>query len=347
MDSWSKNDYSPFIINNFFLFFTTSLRGTAITLSSNSWWVGWLGMEINLLGFIILLINNNSNERALKYFVIQSLSSVILISAALLTENFSIKKISILLNLALFLKLGTAPLHFWLPIIVENIRKYQLIFLLTWQKLAPLYLLFSLPWHNINYFFILSRLIIGAAGSINELRISTLITYSSINHTGWIILTLICNELIRLLYIFMYTLLILAFILPVNNKQNQTVWFLKNKNKYIQLLNLLSLGGLPPFTGFIIKWILITEIYQTLYIIINVIIILTRIILLYFYLRVCTNAFFKNQVYKLYSKKNKLENIIIFRIINLSGISLIILCIISIFKYTQLLSGKWFSLYYK
>jgi len=49
-------------------------------------------MEINLLGFIILLINNNSNESALKYFIIQSLSSVILIRSSLLIENFSVKK---------------------------------------------------------------------------------------------------------------------------------------------------------------------------------------------------------------------------------------------------------------
>tara|TARA_B110000196_G_C21134700_1_gene660393 strand:- start:1834 stop:2100 length:267 start_codon:yes stop_codon:yes gene_type:complete len=88
-------------------------------------------MEINLLGFIILLINNHSNERALKYFIIQSLSSVILIRAAMVTENFTAIKLHRVINLAIFLKLGAAPFHFWLPIIVEFIRKYQLLFLLT------------------------------------------------------------------------------------------------------------------------------------------------------------------------------------------------------------------------
>lgn len=141
-------------------------------------------MEINLLGFIILIISNKDNERALKYFVIQSLGSVVLISSSFLSENFSINSIQILINLSLLLKLGAAPLHFWLPVIIENLNKYQLTFLLTWQKLAPLYLLFSLSLIHINMLFILTRLILGAAGSINELRIFMLLTYSSINHTG-------------------------------------------------------------------------------------------------------------------------------------------------------------------
>ena len=287
-------------------------------------------MEINLLGFIILLINNSSNESALKYFVIQSLSSVILISSALITENFRAYNLYSLINLAIFLKLGAAPLHFWLPIIIENIRKFQIIFLLTWQKLAPLFLIFSLPTNIIFYIFIVSRLIIGSAGSINEIRIFTLITYSSINHTGWLLLAMLCNEITRIIYFIIYTLLITRIILPINNKNSQITWIIQNSNKYILFLNLLSLGGLPPFTGFIIKWILITEIYSIINYIINFIIILTSILLLYFYLRLSTNSFFKNKLFNLYSNKIKKQNILIYRIINLSGLYFIIIYVSSI-----------------
>lgn len=287
-------------------------------------------MEINLLGFIILLINNNRNESSLKYFIIQSLRSVILISSALLIENFSANKIQILVRIAIFLKLGTAPLHFWLPVIVENIRNYQLMFLLTWQKLAPLYLIFSLPLQPITIIFIISRLVIGAVNSINELRIFTLITYSSINHTGWILLSMLCNELTSILYIFLYTILIIAILTPINSKNNQICWLLKNSNKYIIFLNLLSLGGLPPFTGFIIKWILISEIYFMLNNFINIIIILTSIILLYFYLRIRTNSFFKNELYLLHLNKNKQENVLIFRIINIIRFYIILIYVFSI-----------------
>ena len=287
-------------------------------------------MEVNLLGFIILLVNNNNNERSLKYFLIQSLRSVILIRSALLTENFSSKNLQLLIILALLLKLGTAPLHFWLPIITENLTNYQLIFLLTWQKLAPLYLVFTLPFQNITVFFIIRRLLVGALGSLNELRIYSLLTYSSINHTGWILLTMLSNEIITVLYLIFYTIMVTVVLLPINSKSSQSIWLIKNSNKYLIFMNLLSLAGLPPFAGFIIKWILLSQIFTYLNIMINMIIILTSIILLYFYLRISMNRFFKNSTYLLNFIKVKNENIYAFRLLNLVTIFILLIYVSSI-----------------
>ena len=287
-------------------------------------------MEVNLLGFIILLVNNNNNERSLKYFLIQSLRSVILIRSALLTENFSSKNLQLLIILALLLKLGTAPLHFWLPIITENLTNYQLIFLLTWQKLAPLYLVFTLPFQNITVFFIIRRLLVGALGSLNELRIYSLLTYSSINHTGWILLTMLSNEIITVLYLIFYTIMVTVVLLPINSKSSQSIWLIKNSNKYLIFMNLLSLAGLPPFAGFIIKWILLSQIFTYLNIMINMIIILTSIILLYFYLRISMNRFFKNSTYLLNFIKVKNENIYAFRLLNLITIFILLIYVSSI-----------------
>ena len=287
-------------------------------------------MEVNLLGFIILLVNNNNNERSLKYFLIQSLRSVILIRSALLTENFSSKNLQLLIILALLLKLGTAPLHFWLPIITENLTNYQLIFLLTWQKLAPLYLVFTLPFQNITVFFIIRRLLVGALGSLNELRIYSLLTYSSINHTGWILLTMLSNEIITVLYLIFYTIMVTVVLLPINSKSSQSIWLIKNSNKYLIFMNLLSLAGLPPFAGFIIKWILLSQIFAYLNIVINMVIILTSIILLYFYLRISMNRFFKNSIYLLNFIKVKNENIYAFRLLNLVTIFILLIYVSSI-----------------
>ena len=287
-------------------------------------------MEVNLLGFIILLVNNNNNERSLKYFLIQSLRSVILIRSALLTENFSSKNLQLLIILALLLKLGTAPLHFWLPIITENLTNYQLIFLLTWQKLAPLYLVFTLPFQNITVFFIIRRLLVGALGSLNELRIYSLLTYSSINHTGWILLTMLSNEIITVLYLIFYTIMVTVVLLPINSKSSQSIWLIKNSNKYLIFMNLLSLAGLPPFAGFIIKWILLSQIFTYLNVVINMVMILTSIILLYFYLRISMNRFFKNSTYLLNFIKVKNENIYAFRLLNLVTIFILLIYVSSI-----------------
>lgn len=281
-------------------------------------------MEINLLGFIILLLNKNRNEPALKYFVVQSLGSVILIRRAAITENFSLKSLQLLLSLAMFLKLGIAPLHYWLVLMVESFNKVQVILILTWQKLAPLYLLFSLPSNILTYIFITASLIIGACCSINELRIYLLITYSSINHAGWLLLTALSNELIRLLYIMVYTVIITTVVLPLSNKQSQSLWLLNNTIKYIVFLNLLSLAGLPPFSGFVLKWILLSEIYFFTNLIVNMTLIITRIVLLYFYLRLRLNRFLRNKINLHTFKPIKYSQVILFRILNLPLICLII-----------------------
>lgn len=320
----------PFIINNISIFVIFSILGTTITLNSNTWWLGWLGMEVNLLGFIILLTFNNFNERSLKYFVVQSLGSVIFIRRSLLIEVTKNWFVLLLLVISLTLKLGAAPFHIWIPIIAENISKYQLLFLLTWQKLAPFFLLFSVIQKKRIFIFAVCSLIIGAVGSINELRTFTLLIYSSINHTGWILIILVTNELITIIYILIYTLLISNVIYYLNSKNRIILWLTNNKNRKILFFNILSLGGLPPFSGFIIKWILITELYKILNIFINFLRILTSIILLYFYLRLTVKRFLKSYTNLLLPKirQNKFINII--SILNLTRLCIFMLYIFSI-----------------
>lgn len=320
----------PFIINNISIFVIFSILGTAITLNSNTWWLGWLGMEVNLLGFIILLTFNNFNERSLKYFVVQSLGSVIFIRRSLLIEVTKNWFVLLLLVISLTLKLGAAPFHIWIPIIAENINKYQLLFLLTWQKLAPFFLLFSVIQKKRIVVFAVCSLIIGAVGSINELRTFTLLIYSSINHTGWILIILVTNELITIIYILIYTLLISNVIYYLNSKNRVILWLTNNKNRKILFFNILSLRGLPPFSGFIIKWILITELYKILNISINFLRILTSIILLYFYLRLTVKRFLKSYTNLLLPKirQNKFINII--SILNLTRLCIFMLYIFSI-----------------
>ena len=61
--------------------------------------------------------------------------------------------------------------------------------------------------------------------------------------------------------------------------------------KFVTFLSLLSLGGLPPFTGFFPKWILIQEIINhNLYLLLSVLL-ASALITLYYYLRISTSIF--------------------------------------------------------
>ena len=58
--------------------------------------------------------------------------------------------------------------------------------------------------------------------------------------------------------------------------------------------NLLSLGGLPPFLGFLPKWLVIQYTTINIQLFILIIIIIITLITLYFYLRVSYSAFILN-----------------------------------------------------
>jgi NADH:ubiquinone oxidoreductase subunit 2 (subunit N) len=79
---------------------------------------------MNLLSFIPLIINTQrvlSSESALKYFLIQALTSLILMFGLVLNFymgynlSFTFINGTPIILLALFIKLGGAPFHIWFP----------------------------------------------------------------------------------------------------------------------------------------------------------------------------------------------------------------------------------------
>ena len=293
---------------------------------SNNWWLAWLGMELNLLGFISFVSKYYNNESVFKYFIIQSLGSIILLSS-FISVDINYFLFNRLILIALLLKLGASPFHFWLPVIVEYFNSFQLFIILTWQKIAPLILIISLTFNKLIFIRLIFRLIVGSVGNINELRVFIMYTYSSIRHTGWLIVSSIINEHVCILYLIIYSIILLTVILYINKKFVRDHWY---KLNLIYFLNILSLGGLPPFTGFFIKWVIIKELINIRSLLILSMLIITRILLIYIYLRLTLIRFIKTNFKKLFIINSKHNIFITFiSIINLP-ILLIIYCIFSI-----------------
>ena len=305
----------PFIINFKPFFLLIIGLGTVVTLGSNSWWIGWIGMEINLMGFLVFILNKYNNENTFKYFITQSLGSVLLISSSLFLENNFNLFTSIAL-LSLMLKLGAAPLHYWLQLVVESFNRFQCLVILTWQKLAPLFIVVCLPQNFINWLFIISSIIVGVLGSLNEIRLFTLLTYSSIRHTGWIIYIIIVREFLSFFYLIIYFFIMYSVLKTINRKILYSNWFSYKKSDIINFIRILSLGGLPPFVGFILKWILLIEVLKYNFLFLLSLLILSSIILLYAYIRLLVNTFLRNKFIFLKSTKNN-YNYNLFNILNL------------------------------
>nr|AVN67656.1 NADH dehydrogenase subunit 2 [Parcoblatta pensylvanica] len=290
------------------LFMTTMVSGAVITVSSNSWLGAWMGLEINLLSFIPIMSSNQNiytTEASLKYFLIQALASSILlfliISKTMINDFFYMFNSTInstIMTTPLLLKSGAAPFHWWFPSVMEGLSWINCFLLLTIQKIAPLTLIsYTLMISFFSTIIIISSVFIGSIGGYNQISIRKIITYSSINHMGWMLSALLLGNNFWLTYFSIYSMLTLAIILIVKPFQvsfiNQT--FLMNNNntitKFLLFTSLLSLGGLPPFLGFLPKWVIIQNMVANNMFIIVTIMVVMSLITLYYYLRICYSSF--------------------------------------------------------
>nr|YP_009131560.1 NADH dehydrogenase subunit 2 [Nemopoda mamaevi]AIY56552.1 NADH dehydrogenase subunit 2 [Nemopoda mamaevi] len=291
------------------MFLCILMTGTLITVSSNSWLGAWMGLEINLLSFIPLMSDGNnlmSTEASLKYFLTQALASSVLLFAVILfmLENHFIFQINnysswIILS-SLLLKSGTAPFHFWFPNVMEGLSWINSLILMTWQKIAPLMLISYLIIKPLLLCSIFLSAVIGALGGFNQTSLRKLMAFSSINHLSWMISAMLISESLWLVYFLIYSFLsfTIVFMLNIFNifHLNQLFSLFSGSKalKMFFLLNLLSLGGLPPFMGFMPKWLLIQALSLSNQFFLITILTVTTLIALYFYLRLCYSAFLMN-----------------------------------------------------
>ena len=211
------------------------LLGSLTVLSSNSWPIIWLGLELNLIRFVPIFIKeDNSKKAAIIYFIIQSVGSIILIRSAIISESKTSSCLFILLGI--MIKLGAAPIHFWVPNVITTLNTLGLYTIMRWQKIAPIFIItiINLSKDTIRYL----NLWTGAVIIISIARPIIVMIFSGITQIGWIII--IQGQLLSF-FIFIY----FSILIP-------TVYFLKTKTKDF-FLRIINAGGLPPFSGFIIK----------------------------------------------------------------------------------------------
>nr|WIM50774.1 NADH dehydrogenase subunit 2 [Conus ventricosus] len=257
--------------------------GTMLSLSSVHWLGIWAGLEMNLIGFLPMLIYQkkiSESESAVKYFIVQALGSSLLIFGSLLgfSTSFSWDVMSggmgetlglCVLVSGLSVKLGVFPFHYWVPSVMAGLSWVSCMLLATWQKLAPLFLLLSLCELNemkelLILFCVISggSALVGGMGGLNQTQVRALLAYSSIGHLGWMTFAMLHSEWCMKLYLFIYLGIITSLFVSLWLKDSSTmknVSSLKHFKVYylVIMLLLLSLSGLPPLLGFVSKWLVV------------------------------------------------------------------------------------------
>nr|AIW63844.1 NADH dehydrogenase subunit 2 [Microcebus tanosi] len=287
---------------------TTIFMGTMLTMISSHWLLIWIGLEINMLSIIPILTKNpkpRSTEAATKYFLTQATASMLLmftiVSNAMHSGQWTITNIdsnnmliSSTMIIALMMKLGMTPFHFWVPEVTQGVSLMTGMLLLTWQKLAPISIMIQMfPSINLNTLMLIALLSIlaGGWGGLNQTQLRKILAYSSIAHMGWMMAILMFCPSMTMLNLFIYLMLTITMFTMLNMNTNTTTLTLSNlwsKSPTITtmiLVSLLSLGGLPPLTGFLPKWIIIQELTKNNNIIVATMMAIMALLNLYFYMR--------------------------------------------------------------
>nr|Q330D6.1 RecName: Full=NADH-ubiquinone oxidoreductase chain 2; AltName: Full=NADH dehydrogenase subunit 2 [Gardnerycteris crenulatum]AAS91421.1 NADH dehydrogenase subunit 2 [Gardnerycteris crenulatum] len=290
----------------FFMIMLTIILGTTIVMTSSHWLTVWMGFEMNMLAIIPMLMKNHhprSTEAATKYFLTQATASMLLLLAITINlmssgqwtvTNMINPTSSIILTIALAMKLGLAPFHFWVPEVTQGTPLSSGLILLTWQKLAPLSILLTMsPIINLDLLLMMGLLsvMIGGWGGLNQTQLRKIMAYSSIAHMGWMVTILIYNPTLTMLNLTIYIMMTLTmFMLLITTSTTTTLSLSHAWNKMplittMMLTTLLSMGGLPPLTGFMPKWMILQELTKNNSIILPTFMAITALLNLYFYMR--------------------------------------------------------------
>nr|WRM53672.1 NADH dehydrogenase subunit 2 [Nannoperca vittata] len=279
--------------------------GTTITFASSHWLLAWMGLEMNTLAIIPLMAQHHhprAVEATTKYFLTQATAAAMLLFAsttnAWLTGQWDIQQMShplpvTMITLALALKIGLAPVHAWLPEVLQGLDLTTGLILSTWQKLAPFALLLQTQPVNSTILIILGLMstLVGGWGGLNQTQLRKILAYSSIAHLGWMILVLQFSPSLTFLTLLVYLIMTFSTFLVFKLNKATSInalassWAKAPAMTALAPLILLSLGGLPPLTGFMPKWLILQELTKQDLAPTATLAALSALLSLYFYLR--------------------------------------------------------------
>ena len=198
--------------------------GMGIALAANDLMTLYLGIEtLGLSSYVLAAFNRDSqrsSEAGLKYFVLGSLASgIILYGASLVygfsgSTNYDVIALSdfnlgvmfglVLLITGLAFKVSAAPLHVWTPDVYQGAPTPVVTFFASAPKVAAMVMFATLlfeafgsvldQWQDVVSIIAGASMIIGAFGALRQTNIKRLFAYSSIGNMGYALIALAAGQ---------------------------------------------------------------------------------------------------------------------------------------------------------
>ena len=318
---------SDFIAIKIFL-----LAGAVAMVSFGNLSMFFLGIEVLSIALYVLAassrMNIKSNEAGLKYFLMGSFASGIILFGICLIYGamgtFDMTEISelsrsaelpswffigiVLLSIGMLFKIAAVPFHFWAPDVYEGAPALTTATMSTLAKvvaMATLYKLLTGMNADITYSFqilivvlSIASMTVGNIMALKQSNVKRMLAFSGISHAGFMLMTLLSISTSAgslLYYTAAYSLAgIAAFsvILYVcKNKNNEDIANFNGLAKTKPILaavltaSLLSMAGIPIFSGFFAKFMLFSQTIEAGYLVVVIAAVINSIISVGYYFK--------------------------------------------------------------
>ncbi len=300
---WLSNNKENNYIEIIYIYLLLFLISTILIFNASSLLSLFISIEyisFLMITFINLYIQNK--YPGIIYYLFSGLfSAIFILSLGYLYMGYTIAYS--LISLVFIFKLGLGPLHILMPYIYNSLSPKKILFIDIISKYILFYifnrLIISIP---INLQFIsLITIIIGSILILKEYNLLNILVYSSITNYGLLIISMSENS-IFFIYLIFYSFMVIIYLYLITH-----IWILysfKSKNNwYIILWSILLLNmiGIPPLTGFFIKFYLLQLLFINESYFILFIILLSLLFLSSIYIRILLGFIINEKIIKIHN----------------------------------------------
>jgi NADH-quinone oxidoreductase subunit N len=330
----------------FFSLLLLAISGMMMMVSSGSLLVIFLGLEVlSVSSYVLTGLKKKdlkSSEAAIKYFLMGSFATAFLIfglallygaagslDVAVVREALLGRPggagISVWAGLALVVagfgfKIAIAPFHMWAPDVYEGAPTPVTAFLATGPKIPVFAVLFRILaplWNSGEWSTVMLWLVAGAAvltmlvGNLTALRqrnIKRLLAYSSIAHSGYILVGLVAGDGPGIVFY------LVAYLFMNVGAFSALVAMSRKGTEYLDLEDfagagfrypwigasfavfLFSLAGFPPTAGFLAKFYVFSAAVRQGHVALVIVAVLASLVSVFYYLRIVVTMYMRDPV---------------------------------------------------
>ena len=329
-----QSKISDFIAIKIFL-----LAGAVAMVSFGNLAMFFLGIEILSIALYVLAasdrLNIKSNEAGMKYFLMGSFASGIILFGICLIYgamgSFDIVEISeyslsaelpiwfpigmILLTIGMLFKIAAVPFHFWAPDVYEGSPALTTALMSTLAKVVAIATLYKLiaelnlipslenqdlfdTFEIVIVIISMASMTVGNIMALRQINVKRMLAFSGISHAGFMLMTFLSISTsagVLLYYTSAYALAgIAAFSVVLyvcKNQDNEDITNFHGLGKTNPLLaailtgSLLSMAGIPIFSGFFAKLFLFNQTIQAGHLVLVIVAIINSIISVGYYFK--------------------------------------------------------------